>query len=90
LSGPNASVFHTLGLAQYMSGRFEDSRKSFWEALELRPLDPTLLFDYGRALIATSQRDEGRGQISLAITLTDQLGLEFPRRAEAEKVLNGS
>jgi hypothetical protein len=41
-------------------------------------------------LIATDQRDEGQRQISLAVTLTDQLGLEFPRRAEAEKLLNGS
>ena len=90
LSAPNASIFHTLGLAQFMLGRFEESRKSLWQAIELRPLDPTLLFDYGQALLATNQRDEGHRQIALAVTLSDQLGLDFPRRAEAAKILEGS
>jgi len=90
LSPPNAGILHTLGLAQFMSGRFEESRKSLGQALELRPLDPTLLFDYGRALMATNQRDDGQRQIELAVSLSDQLGLDFPRRAEAEKLLDGS
>ena len=90
LSPPNPGIFHTLGLAQFMSGRFEESRKSLWQALELRPLDPTLLFDYGQALMATNQREDGQRQIELALMLSDQLGLDFPRRAEAEKILDGS
>jgi tetratricopeptide (TPR) repeat protein len=90
LSPPNSGIFHTLGLAQFMSGRFEESRKSLWQALELRPLDPTVLFDYGQALMATDQREDGQRQIALAVTLSDQLGLDFPRRAEAQKILDGS
>jgi len=83
----HASVLHTLGVAQLRTGDLEESKKNLGAALELRPGDPTLLLDFGQLLIAQKQEDEGRKHIRLAIQYADQLGLDFPRRAEAEKIL---
>ncbi len=81
----NALAHHTLGVAQLRTGDLEESNKNLSIALELRPGDPDLLLDYGLMLIAKGQKEEGLKPIKLAIQYTDQLGLTFARRAEAEK-----
>ena len=85
--GANAHAVHTLGLAQLRAGEHEEARKHLAVALEMRPGDPTLLLDYGRALIALGRDDEGKLHVRSAILYADQMGLDFPRRAEAEQVL---
>jgi len=81
----NSSVLHTLGVAQLRSGNLGESRKNLSTALELRPGDPTLLLDYGLLLKAENRPDDAKRHIELALRYADQLGLDFPRRAEAEK-----
>ncbi len=83
----NPAVLHTLGVAQLRSGDLEESRKNLTMALELRPGDPTLLLDYGLLLNAEKKPGEAKLHIESAISYTDQLGLDFPRRAEAEQML---
>jgi len=85
---PNApEALHTLGLAQFRKGDLEQGRKNLLLALALRPAEPTLLLDYGQLLIAQGRKEEGRSYIQLAVRFSDQVGLSFPRRAEAEKTL---
>ena len=86
----NPHVLHTLGMAQLRTGALELSQKSLTVALEMRPGDPTFLLDYGQLLLALKQNDEGENHIKLALRYADQLGLDFPRRAEAESVVNSS
>lgn len=83
-------VLHTLGLAQFKAGKLDTARRSLARALQRRPLDPTLLLDYGQVLIACDRREEGRRQAALALRITQLLSLEFPRRAEAQKLLEGT
>lgn len=84
----NAEVIHTLGLAQVRTGNSEEGRKNLTVALEMRPGDPTLMLDYGKLLIDQNQAEEGRNNIQLALRYAGQLGLDFPRKAEAEKAVN--
>jgi len=83
----NPEVVHTLGLAQIRTGDVEEGRKNLTAALEMRPGDPTLMLDYGELLINQNQADEGRTHIQLALRYANQLGLDFPRKSEAEKAL---
>ena len=83
----NSAVLHTLGVAQLRSGNLEESRKNLSIALELRPGDPTLLLDYGLLLKAENRPDDAKRYIELALMYADQLGLDFPRRAEAEQIV---
>ncbi|MCC6152591.1 MAG: tetratricopeptide repeat protein [Candidatus Hydrogenedentes bacterium] len=83
----NAEVIHTLGLAQVRTGNTDEGRKNLTVALEMRPGDPTLMLDYGKLLIEQNQAEEGRNNIQLALRYADQLGLDFPRRAEAEQAI---
>lgn len=84
----NAEVIHTLGLAQVRTGNSEEGRKNLTVALEMRPGDPTLMLDYGKLLIDQNQAEEGRNNIQLALRYAGQLGLDFPRKAEAEQAVN--
>ncbi|MCC6796763.1 MAG: tetratricopeptide repeat protein [Candidatus Hydrogenedentes bacterium] len=83
----NAEVIHTLGLAQVRTGNTEEGRKNLTVALEMRPGDPTLMLDYGKLLIEQNQAEEGRSNIQLALRYAGQLGLDFPRKDEAEQVI---
>lgn len=83
----NAGVLHTVGLAQLTLGDLDASLKNLELALQLRPGDPTLLLDYGRLLLERGQQDEGKSFVALALTYSEELGIDFPRRAEAEKIL---
>ncbi len=84
----NPEILHTLGVAQLRSGDLEQSHKNLALALELRPADPTLLLDFGLLLIAQDKAEEGKRDIDLALRYADQLGLDFPRRDEAQKALD--
>jgi tetratricopeptide (TPR) repeat protein len=86
----NASVLHTLGVAQLRTGNLEESQKNLAMALELRPGDPTLLLDFGLLLVAQNHVEEGKADIDLALRYADQLGLDFPRREEAAKALEAA
>lgn len=86
--GIEASVIHTLGVCQLRTGDYESSRRSLGLALELRPGDPTLLLDYGLLLQEEGQQERAVLHIKLALQYADVLDLEFPRRGEAEAVLN--
>jgi len=83
----NPHVLHTLGLAQLENGDVEESRKSLLMALELRPGDPTLLLDLGQALIKEGNVEDGKRHVAAALMFADRLGLDFPRRAEAEQIV---
>lgn len=80
-------VAHTLGLAQMRLGQLEEGRKNLAMALEMRPGDPTLMLDYGELLIAQNEAEEGREHIQHALRYANDLGLEFPRKSEAEKAV---
>jgi tetratricopeptide (TPR) repeat protein len=80
-------VRHTLGLAQLRNGDIPGARASLIMALELRPGDPTLLLDLGQALIAEGNSEDGKRQVASALMYADRLGLDFPRRAEAEQIV---
>jgi Tfp pilus assembly protein PilF len=80
-------AIHTLGLAQLENGQNEAARETLGRALEMLPGDPTFMLDLGRAFIANGEVDEGRPYIEQALRNADQLGLEFPRRSEAEAIL---
>ncbi len=86
--GRQAHLLHTLGLAQLRLGMLEDAGKNLAEAVEVRPGDPTLLLDFGQALLAKGEKDKGKMRIQLALRYADQLGLDFPRRDEAVKALS--
>ena len=86
----NPHVLHTAGLAELRSGDVEASLKHLSLALLIRPGDPTILLDYGQALIKSGREEEGKAHIKLALQYTEQLDLNFPRRAEAEKIVGSS
>lgn len=85
--GNDAAVLHTLGLAQLEAGQLDDAQQNLARAREMRPGDPTMLLDYGRLLIAKGQKEEGVRNVESALRNADVLGLDFPRRAEAEALL---
>ncbi|MCC6490361.1 MAG: tetratricopeptide repeat protein [Candidatus Hydrogenedentes bacterium] len=85
---PNdAHVMHTLGVAELRTGALAESEKHLQGALELMPGEPTLLLDYGLLLVAKGMPAEGRIQAQAALSYAQLFGLEFPRRAEAEDLL---
>lgn len=83
----NAEVIHTLGLAQVRAGDKAEGRKNLTVALEMRPGDPTLMLDYGKLLIEQNEAEEGKNNIQLALRYASQLGLDFPRKSEAEQAV---
>ncbi len=83
-------VLHTLGLAQMRTGDLEQARRNLGVALELMPANPTLLLDFGILTIRMGDEDAGKHYVQLALRYTDQLKLEFDRRAEAEGLLSGT
>ena len=87
-SDPHA--IHTLGLAQLESGDLDKAKANLSKALEMLPGDPTLMLDLGRALIATGKKDEGKKYVQQAVRNADMLGLDFPRRQEAQKILGNA
>jgi Flp pilus assembly protein TadD len=80
------NVLHTLGLAELRNGNTQKAYEDLRGAVERRPGDPTLLLDYGQVLIDLNQADEGRRHVAMALQCADLLQLDFPRRAEAEKL----
>lgn len=85
----NASILHTLGLAQLRSGMLDEASRNLRLALEMRPGDPTLLLDAGKALLAQDKKQEGRDYIAYALHYAQQLGVDFPGKSEAEQLLAG-
>jgi len=85
--GPRSQVLHTLGLALVQDGQVEPGREKLYQALEKRPGDPTLMLDFGKALLAQGETDEGRRLVQAAIVYADRLNVPFPRKAEAESLL---
>jgi len=85
--GARSHVLHTLGLALANAGRVDDAREKLYQALEQRPGDPTLMLDFGKALIAQGETDEGRRLVQSSLTYADRLRVAFPRREEAESIL---
>ncbi len=83
----NPNILHTLGLAQLRAGKLEEGQKSLQTALEMRPADPTLLLDFGQLLVAQGREADGKQMARLALIYSEQLGLEFARRAEAEALV---
>jgi len=81
------NVLHTLGLVQLRRGDLEKSADNLKLAITLRPADPTFLLDYGQLLIAQNSTEEAVVQIETALKYSAQIGLPFPRRAEAENIL---
>lgn len=85
----NPSILHTLGLAQLRTGALDDASRNLRLALEMRPGDPTLLLDAGKALLAQDKEKEGREYVAYALHYAKQLGVEFPGEPEAERLLAG-
>lgn len=85
--GPNPNVLHTLGVVQLRLDKLDESQENLAIALELRPGEPTLLLDFGQLLIEKGQEEEGKRHIEMALRYSDILGLDFPRRNEAIKIL---
>jgi thioredoxin-like negative regulator of GroEL len=85
--GTRSHVLHTLGLAMANVGRIEDAREKLYQALEQRPGDPTLMLDFGKALIAQGENEEGLRLVEMSISYADRLRVTFPRRDEAQSLL---
>lgn len=86
-AGANPHFLHTLGVAQMRTGDYEGAQQSISRALTLRPGDPTHMYDYGRTLIELDDTQNGLNHIQRAITYADRLGLDFPKREEAEEMV---
>lgn len=56
----------------------------------MQPGDPTMLLHFGAMLIQQDKKADGRKLIEMAIRYANQLGLDFPRRAEAEAALSNA
>ena len=82
-------VMHTLGLAQLRTGDVDEGSRNLRLALEMRPGDPTLLLDAGKALLAQNKEKEGREYITYALHYAQKLGLDFPGQQEARRLLAG-
>jgi tetratricopeptide (TPR) repeat protein len=82
-------ILHTLGLAQLRTGDVDEGSRNLRLALEMRPGDPTLLLDAGKALLAQNKEEEGREYITYALHYARKLGLDFPGEQEAEQLLAG-
>ncbi len=80
-------VLHTLGVVQLRSGDLEQSKVSLTSALQRMPGEPSLLFDYGKLLIALGETEDGQRHIESALNTTRVLGVDFPRKSEAEEIL---
>ncbi len=81
-------ILHTLGVAQLRAGDLEQSKKNLTMALESMPGNPSLLLDYGQLMIKQGDVDQGRRTIENALITSNVLGLDFDRKAEAEKILS--
>lgn len=82
-----SGILHTLGLAQLEVGDLESSQGNLMQALTMQPGDPTLTLDFGRLLIELGKVEEGRLYVQRALTYSEELNVEFPRSAEAVKIL---
>jgi tetratricopeptide (TPR) repeat protein len=83
----NANAVHTLGLAYMRTGDKENAKVNLSLALEFRPGDPTVLLDMGQLLIQTGDKPKGLEYIELSMLYSQQLGIAFPRKEEAEQAL---
>lgn len=83
----NPNVLHTLGLAQLRSGDLDGAERNLKVAVQWRPGDPTLLLDYGHMLIQKGQEAVGRNYVRLGLIFADEFKIDFPRRAEAERLV---
>lgn len=81
------SVLHTLGLAQMRTGDLAAAEATLKRAAEANPADPTISFDYGRALMKQGKKKEARDKIGYALGISQRAGLEFPESAEAERLM---
>ncbi|MCC6795749.1 MAG: tetratricopeptide repeat protein [Candidatus Hydrogenedentes bacterium] len=83
----DTNVMHTLGVALLRIGELAESQKHLEKALERSPGEPTIMLDFGLNLIEQGKVQEGRRQVEAAVRFSEIFGLEFPRLAEAEDVL---
>ena len=74
-------------MALESAGDIEGAISAFKVAIQLRPGDPDILYDYGKLLLGQG-REEGRQFVVLALRYADSLDLDFERRGEAAEFLN--
>lgn len=82
------AVMHTLGLAQLKLGDLENAKKNLEVAVSMRPGDPTLSLDFGKLLIQQGKVEEGLRFVRAATAFAGQIGVDFPRIAEAREILS--
>ena len=80
-------VLHTFGVAQLEAGNLDGSAESLRSALQARPGDPDILFDYARLLIAQGENEAAKPYIESALDSARLLDLAFQRKPEAEQLL---
>jgi cellulose synthase operon protein C len=83
----SASALHTLGLIQMRQNNIEESAKNLRMAVALSPANPTLLLDYGQLLIQQNRQEDGLQHVRVALRYSEQFGVEFLRRDEAERLI---
>lgn len=81
------SVLHTLGLAQMRTGDLQAAKATLGRAAEANPADPTISFDFGRALMKLGDKEKAKDRIRYALGISQRAGLDFPESAEAERLL---
>ncbi len=81
------NVLHTLGLAELRAKKLDDAEEHLGRALQMRPGDPTLLLDFGALLLEKGNTSAGQRYIRMAIDYADRLGLAFPRKEEALRLI---
>ena len=81
------NVLHTLGLAELRAKKLDDAEEHLGRALQMRPGDPTLLLDFGALLLEKGNTSAGQRYIRMAIDYADRLGLAFPRKEEAQRLI---
>ncbi|HPK00087.1 MAG TPA: hypothetical protein PKW60_11420, partial [Candidatus Hydrogenedentes bacterium] len=67
--------------------KLDDAEEHLGRALQMRPGDPTLLLDFGALLLEKGNTSAGQRYIRMAIDYADRLGLAFPRKDEAQRLI---
>lgn len=81
------NVLHTLGLAQLRTGDLQAAKTTLGRAADIDPANPTIAFDFGRALMKLGEKEPAKDRIRYALGISQRAGLEFPESAEAERLL---
>jgi tetratricopeptide (TPR) repeat protein len=80
---PRASTFSNTGTVHYWEGRYDEARRAYERAIELRPADPQLRGNLGDAWLRLGDRGQARAAYAKALELAANLLKVNPKDAQA-------